>query len=241
MPPKSLRQERHDLTRRLRADGRTWVEISAELRTRWPDLTVLASLRLAHGWTQQEAANEWAHHWPEEAKTSKEIGLWENWRPTGTGRRPSLTTLDKLARVYQCSVADLLADVYDHRRLDPASTDAAPEPTGASADSPAQERLESITSELVATVLGSGRAGDQPAEGATPPALVLASRVQQVWRLRQLADYRSLGRILPGLVRDAEAAARVSSTDQEQAVHAAVHAYNAASSFLKTVGDCDDG
>jgi hypothetical protein len=93
------------------------VEISAALRERWTELSALAAMRIAHGWTQQDAADEWTRRWPDQIRSPKEIGLWENW-PTGSGRRPSLTTLDGLAELYQCSVADLVADVYDYRHLD---------------------------------------------------------------------------------------------------------------------------
>jgi transcriptional regulator with XRE-family HTH domain len=113
----SVRRQRRTLANQLRARGRTWVEISAALRDQWPELTALAATRIAHGWTQQDAADEWNRRWPDQTRSPKEIGLWENW-PTGSGRRPSLTTLDQLAELYHCSIADLVADVYNYRHLD---------------------------------------------------------------------------------------------------------------------------
>ncbi len=86
-------------------------------------LSARAAMRLAHGWTQQQAADEWGLRWPDRLKDKKWFSYQERW-PNG-GRPPSLGDLDKLAQLYQCAVTDLLTDL-DYGDLDPA---AAAEPT----------------------------------------------------------------------------------------------------------------
>lgn len=81
----------------------------------------------------------------------------------------------------------------------------------------------------------------------TPPARVkgepidlvsLTKQVRTAWRLRQLANYEALGRLLPTLIGQAEAGAAVlADSDQNQARRIVVHAYNAASSLLRRLGD----
>ena len=98
----------------LRGHGLTWVEIGHQLRSEWPELNPRAAMRVAHGWTQRQAADEWNRHWPDRPKTDNDIGLMEN-------RRLSLDTLGKLARIYECAVADLIDDIDNYRHLDAAS------------------------------------------------------------------------------------------------------------------------
>jgi DNA-binding XRE family transcriptional regulator len=70
----------------------------------------------------------------------------------------------------------------------------------------------------------------------------LAMQVQRSWRLRQQADYEALAHQLPSLIARGEASAKgLHEADREQAIRATVHAYNAASSLLKTLGDCHFG
>ena len=117
MPSPMGRHERAEQRRvatALRAEGRTWVEIATTLRARWPELNGRAAMRTAHGWNQSDAAEAWNRLWPDRPKTDKDIGLWEL-------RRPGFATLDRLAQLYECSVADLIADVGDYRHLDQAS------------------------------------------------------------------------------------------------------------------------
>ncbi len=114
--PRSLRQERRLIAVGLRAQGRTWVEIAAVFQQRYRVNARLA-LRLAHGWSQPQAAEQWNRRWPDDPKTFKNLSYWEVW-PAASGHAPSLTVLDRLAELYECSVADLLADVGDHRALD---------------------------------------------------------------------------------------------------------------------------
>jgi hypothetical protein len=80
----------------------------------------------------------------------------------------------------------------------------------------------------------SSTRGEEPA-----PVAELARRVRLAWELRQRADYDALGQLLPDLVGQAESGASVLETDdeREQAARAVVHAYNAASSYLRRVGD----
>lgn len=56
-------------------------------------------MRMAHGWTQAEAARRWNDRWPDDAKTFKNISYWETW-PSSTGHMPSLHVLDRLAQLY---------------------------------------------------------------------------------------------------------------------------------------------
>ena len=83
-------------------------------------------MRLAHGWSQADAAEAWNARWPHDPKTFKSFSYWENW-PSPTGHAPSLSVLDSLAKLYRCAVADLVAGCGDHTvgRADPAETDRA--------------------------------------------------------------------------------------------------------------------
>lgn len=101
----------------LRDEGRTWTEIADVLRFRWPELTPRAAVRLARGWSQRDAAEEWNRLWPDESlKAARDFSCWERWPVRG--RRPSLTTLDRMAQIYECNVSYLLSDVADYRHLD---------------------------------------------------------------------------------------------------------------------------
>ncbi|MGH4014767.1 MAG: hypothetical protein ACRDSL_12745 [Pseudonocardiaceae bacterium] len=75
------------------------------------------AFRLAHGWSQRQAAEEWSRWWPDEPKTLKSFSYWETW-PSSTGHEPSLDVLGRLAQLYECSVADLVCDLADYRHLD---------------------------------------------------------------------------------------------------------------------------
>jgi hypothetical protein len=108
----SATAERAFLAARLRAEGRTRVEIAEVLRQRF-ELGALAALRHAHGWSQDQAAKEWSKRWPDRLKTYKDFSDWETGRHT-----PSLDVFDKLARLYSCDLADLLADRPGYRHDD---------------------------------------------------------------------------------------------------------------------------
>ncbi|WP_307874859.1 helix-turn-helix domain-containing protein [Frankia nepalensis] len=80
-------------------------------------LGALLAFRLAHGWTQEEAAWRWNARWPADPKTAKSFSYWETWPGSG-GRAPSPRTLARLAELYLCRPGDLL-DGVDHGVLDP--------------------------------------------------------------------------------------------------------------------------
>lgn len=70
-------------------------------------------MRQAHGWSQPQAAERWTEIWPDDPKTFKNFSYWEQW-PGQTGHAPSLETLDRLARLYECKITDLLGDFRDY-------------------------------------------------------------------------------------------------------------------------------
>jgi hypothetical protein len=99
------------------------VEIAQALRDRFPGISARKAMRLAHGWTQEEAAAAWTQRFGE-PKAAKLFSYWENWPVSG--HSPSLETLDRLAQLYRCSAADLLADLPDYGG--PGSGESAAEP-----------------------------------------------------------------------------------------------------------------
>ncbi|WP_344216434.1 helix-turn-helix transcriptional regulator [Kribbella sancticallisti] len=114
----SLRRERRQWSADLRAFGSTWVEIADVFADRY-GLNPRVAFRLAHGWSQREAAEHWNRLWPADLKTFKNFSYWEQW-PATTGYAPSLDVLARLAELYQCSVSDLVTDLADFRGADSA-------------------------------------------------------------------------------------------------------------------------
>lgn len=115
---RSQKQERTALGRTLRAQGKTWVEIADVFRARYR-VNARIALRWAHGWSQGQAAGEWNERWPDDLKTNKHFSYWELW-PASTGHAPPLDVLNRLAELYHCRLADLLADQADYRHQDSA-------------------------------------------------------------------------------------------------------------------------
>ncbi|WP_235433268.1 helix-turn-helix domain-containing protein [Protofrankia coriariae] len=111
-------------SRRLRALGWSYRRIALEWQRRYR-LNARVAFRLAHGWTQEEAARRWNTRWPgdDAPKTGKSFSYWEVW-PARGGRAPSTRTLHRLAELYLCRPGDLL-DGDDFGRLDTGRDEAA--------------------------------------------------------------------------------------------------------------------
>jgi tetratricopeptide (TPR) repeat protein len=110
--PRSLKQIQAQLAEQMRATDHSWAEIGREFQRRF-HVNARVALRQARGWTQPEAAERWNRRWPEDPKTFKNFSYWEAW-PSSTGYAPSLEVLDRMAQLYECSVADLLSDLHDY-------------------------------------------------------------------------------------------------------------------------------
>lgn len=117
---RSQKQQREQLVRSLRAEGKSRVEVAEVLRHRYR-LNARVAFRYAHGWSQRQAADEWNQRWPDEIKTFKTFSTWELW-PGTTGHAPSFDNFSKLAELYECAVSDLLVDLPDFRHLDSTSS-----------------------------------------------------------------------------------------------------------------------
>ena len=106
------RREQLDVAAELRGHGADRATIAATLRDRY-GVNARVAMRLACGWSQADVAVAWCTRWPDDPKTFKNISYWENW-PSTTGYSPSLAVLDRLAQLYQCDAADLVADWGTH-------------------------------------------------------------------------------------------------------------------------------
>jgi len=106
---RSRREQRDALIRCLRAEGQSWAQVAARIQAA-EHVSGRAAMRLAHGWTQWEAARRWNDRWPADRGgagiTDQHISYWETWPQSG--REPSVKTLWRLALIYQCGVGDLI-------------------------------------------------------------------------------------------------------------------------------------
>jgi hypothetical protein len=194
------RDEQRRVAIALRAEGKTWVEIAATLRSRWPELNARAAMRVAHGWNQSDAADAWNALWPEPTKGDKDIGLWEI-------RRPGFATLDRLARLYECSVADLIADLGDYRYLDAVNRSRATTDRSVVHEDGEVERREflggamALAASVVApdgfTAVCSGPPGSNELDQ-------LRSAIERATRLERASQYAAVNAVLPGLIVEAE-------------------------------------
>lgn len=129
--PESVRRQQVRLAGELRSAGRTWVEVAEIFQVRFR-LNPRVALRCARGWSQARAADEWNRRWPDRPKTLKSFSYWETWPGKG-GHSPSQENLLRLAEIYECGVADLLADLPSFRHLDATTEKASAVPEDAAA------------------------------------------------------------------------------------------------------------
>jgi hypothetical protein len=99
----------------LRALGWSYRRIATHWQRAYR-LNARLAFRLAHGWTQDDAARAWSARWPSDPKSGKSFSYWESW-PAAGGRAPTPAILRRLAELYHCRPGDLL-DGVDHGALD---------------------------------------------------------------------------------------------------------------------------
>lgn len=170
----------------LRSAGRTWVEVAETFQSRFR-LNPRVALRSARGWSQAQAAEEWNRRWPDEPKTFKSFSYWEIWPGRG-GYSPSQDNLVRLAEIYECSVADLLADLPSFRHLDSASAATLAVPRGTTATHTGEIMMPSEAEILLRDLLGR-RPG---AEAAVPPQ----ADASGLYRLPEEVDFGGLAQVI---------------------------------------------
>ncbi|MFY1623579.1 hypothetical protein ACN268_10260 [Micromonospora sp. WMMD735] len=165
--PESLRQQQTRLAAELRSAGRTWVETAEVFRDRFR-LNPRVALRVVRGWSQAKAAEEWNQRWPNEPKSFKSFSYWEIWPGKG-GYSPSQDNLARLAELYECSVADLLADLPSFRHLDSATASTPVTPEGVKPGLQGEIMVPSEAEILLRDLLGRrpGADADAPPQAET--------------------------------------------------------------------------
>ncbi|WP_239312306.1 hypothetical protein, partial [Frankia sp. Cj3] len=122
----SLRVEQAELRARMRTAGMSHDEIAVEFARRY-QLRPRAAYRVAHGWTQTQAANHINAHAartgldPHGAATmtGPRLSELENWPLPNNRRRPTPQILALLAEVYGTGIHNLI-DLDDREHLTPA-------------------------------------------------------------------------------------------------------------------------
>jgi hypothetical protein len=147
--------------RQLRELGWSYRRIARRLQVRHR-LGALVAFRLAHGWTQEEAARRWNERWPAPgpAKTGKTWSYWESW-PAKGGRAPSATVLWRLAELYLCRPGDLL-DGPDFGEFDAGVGGAGDRPVPGCRCAPGDDDGGCVGLLPLAAALASPRSGDGP-------------------------------------------------------------------------------
>lgn len=159
MPRAAYRSRRAELAA-LRAElterGTPVIRVAAVVRARF-NVNSRVAFRNAVGMTQQQVAEEWNLLWPSDRPlTHKQVSYWEAW-PSASGRPPSIEDLNRLARIYQCSAADLLDG--DDFTADDAVSAASSEPVGtavAAAERPLRVQPTDIVGRVDAFITSSG-------------------------------------------------------------------------------------
>jgi tetratricopeptide (TPR) repeat protein len=137
---RSTKAEQAELSEALRAQGWTWAEIAGEFQRRYA-INARVAFRVIRGWSQGDVAREWTRRWPKPPNTAQNISRWERW-PVG-GHEPALTTLGRLAEIYECDLAHLVADLYRHQHRDSATHSPAAVPVASRLRAPIPAERES--------------------------------------------------------------------------------------------------
>jgi transcriptional regulator with XRE-family HTH domain len=95
----------------LRSQGLSWADIAFRVQQE-EGVTPLVAFRLARGCTQRQIAEQWNSLFVGTdsfgAITDKQISYWEAW--PRSGHEPSLRTLKRLARIFECNISELVED-----------------------------------------------------------------------------------------------------------------------------------